>query len=84
MRGLLGDLLEVWRQKGVTTTPQELAWSLRAASRMDEMHWTRQTLELIWTEPTPDSSTLRRTDQALLELIESARAELLMPTFAAY
>ncbi len=84
VRGMVGELMEAWRLNGLSITPQELAWSLRAASRMDEAHRARQSLELVWTGPTPESSTLRRTDQALLELIESARAELIMTTFAAY
>lgn len=84
VRGMVGDLMEAWRSSSTAITPQELAWSLRAASRMDEAHRARQSLELVWTGPTPESSTLRRTDQALLELIESARTELIMTTFAAY
>jgi len=84
VRGMVGDLLQVWRETGPAITPRELAWSLRAASRMDETHRACQSLELVWTGPKLGSSTLRRTDQALLELIESARAELIMTTFAAY
>jgi phosphatidylserine/phosphatidylglycerophosphate/cardiolipin synthase-like enzyme len=40
--------------------------------------------ELVWTGPSPPNSKLRRTDQALLELIRNSQHELWVVSFAAY
>ncbi len=65
-------------------TPRDLAWALRAASFADEFHQKNESLELVWTGPATSSSTMRRTDQALLDLINESRNSILLVTFAAY
>jgi phosphatidylserine/phosphatidylglycerophosphate/cardiolipin synthase-like enzyme len=64
--------------------PRALAWALRAAEAADRAERARQALELVWTGPAPDGCVLRRTDQALLEVIGRARRKLLVVTYAAY
>lgn len=64
--------------------PRALAWALRAAEAAERAARAQSTLELVWTGPSPAGSTLRRTDQALLEVIGRARARLLVVTYAAY
>jgi phosphatidylserine/phosphatidylglycerophosphate/cardiolipin synthase-like enzyme len=51
---------------------------------MDEHHRQRQSLEVVWTGPTPHGTTLRRTDQALLDLIHGARESLVIVFYTAY
>ena len=65
-------------------SPANLAWAPRAASEADERRRREQTVELVWTGPSSEGTVLRRTDQALLGLIRSARRTLHMATFAAY
>ncbi len=65
-------------------TPRDLAWALRAASFADEFHQKNKSLELVWTGPADAASTMRRTDQVLLDLINKAQSSILMVTFAAY
>ena len=43
-----------------------------------------QSVELVWTGPSPPQTHLRRTDQALLEVIRSAEGEVWIVSFAAY
>lgn len=64
--------------------PRALAWALRTAEAADRAERARQMLELVWTGPSPDGCVLRRTDQALLEVISRARRKLLVVTYAAY
>ena len=64
--------------------PRALAWALRAAEAADRAERARQGLELVWTGPAPAGCVLRRTDQALLEVIGRARRKLLVVTYAAY
>ncbi len=57
---------------------------MRSAGAVERLWRERQTLEVVWTGPKPASSTLRRTDQALLEVIEAAQSELWIVCFAVY
>ena len=64
--------------------PAAMGAALRAASAAVQQQRARQSIDLVWTGPSPHETTFRRTDQALLELVESARKTLLIVTFAAY
>lgn len=76
-------LIEAWG-KAPDVSPVSLAWALRAASEADERRRREQSVELVWTSPSPEGTVLRRTDQVLLDLIRSARRTLRVVTFAAY
>ena len=84
VRGALSALLKAWRQDAPDLTPQAFAWALRAANATDDHHRARQSLEIVWSGPESDTTTYRRTDQALLELIQEAKTSILLATFAAY
>jgi phosphatidylserine/phosphatidylglycerophosphate/cardiolipin synthase-like enzyme len=84
LRAALSSLLSEWRQQGRDATPRELAWALRAASSTDELHRLCQRLEMVWSGPLSGASTFRRTDQALLELIQTAKWSIMVVAFAAY
>ncbi len=82
-RARVSGMLEAWgAAPSVSSTG--LAWALRAASDVDEHHRHAQSIELVWTGPTPGGTLLRRTDQALLDLIRTARRTLYLVTFVAY
>ena len=83
-RAALADLLDRWASDGAGMSPAALAWALRAAAATHGWHREHQSLELVWTGPVPMGTTLRRTDQALLELIRGAREQVTVVTFAAY
>jgi phosphatidylserine/phosphatidylglycerophosphate/cardiolipin synthase-like enzyme len=78
------DLLARWDTAGGSVGPQAFAWALRAAGAMDAWHRARQRIELVWTGPTPQGSTLRRIDQGLLEVLRRAQRSLVVVTFAAW
>lgn len=77
-------LFDIWSADGPEIAPGNLAWALRAASGMDEYHRNQESVEIVWTGPSFYGSTLRRTDQVLLDLIQGAKASLIIVTFAAY
>lgn len=65
-------------------TPSEMALLLQLASDALAYQRSKQKLELVWTGPQSPSVSLRRTDQALLELIHAARERILVVSFAVY
>ena len=77
-------LLAVAQSGSPGASPEALSLALRAAWEADERRRAEQSIELVWTGPSPPGSTLRRTDQVLLEVIEEARRCLHVVTFAAY
>ena len=84
IRGGLLAVTEAWQQSGAGSSLLGLAWALRAAAAMNEHHQQLQVLDMGWTGPMPRGARCRRTDQALLELIEETTAELLLVTYTAY
>lgn len=79
-RARIAELVERWPG----SSPAELALALRVADRTDRLHRELQTIELVWTGPVPQNTRLRRTDQVLLDMIESAESSILIVMFAAY
>lgn len=77
-------LLARWKSSAEDVEPDALCAALSAAAYSVERARLSSTLELAWTGPLAGSVTFRRTEQALLQLIQSAQKELLIVTFAAY
>ena len=61
-----------------------LAWALRGAAAMDQWWAENSRLDVLWTGPSPAGNTFRRTEQALLEILASAKRELWLVSFAGY
>jgi phosphatidylserine/phosphatidylglycerophosphate/cardiolipin synthase-like enzyme len=80
----LTDLVKACEHCVPPVSPQSLAWALRGAATMNAQWQKWQELELVWTGPVPVDSSLRRTDQAILDVIADSKQDLLIVTFAAY
>ena len=63
---------------------QELAGLLRGASYSYQAAKSEVEIELIWTGPKTSLISTRRTEQALLEVIDAAHSNLFMTSFVAY
>ena len=78
------QLLQAWETQAPGLSPQGVALALRTAALTERRHHAEQTLSLVWTGPDSRIIPLRRTDQALLQLIQSAQKRLLIVSFAVY
>jgi len=83
LRARAGQIVSEFMESAAAAGPWALAWALRSAESANRAERARQALELVWTGPTPGAA-VRRTDQALLEVISRARKKLLIVTYAAY
>jgi len=83
-RGVVADLIRCWNEEEPALPPRSMALALQSASEVDEHHRHREEVQLIWTGPDVSSLPFRRTEQALLELVESTKRSLLIVAFAAY
>jgi phosphatidylserine/phosphatidylglycerophosphate/cardiolipin synthase-like enzyme len=78
---LAGSLIRSWRNVDPALPIATLAGCLLATERTIAP---ADHLSLVWTGPATASSSLRRTDQALLHVIGSAQTELSIVSFVAY
>lgn len=79
---LVERLSYAWRSTAIR--PNELASMILAASHAFEYATRRQSTELVWTGPTTPFVSARRTEQALLQVIGSAKHTLFIVSFVAY
>ena len=79
---IVDELIEAWRTSSVT--PSELASMLTAAAHVYRKVKDEQSLELVWTGPTTPFVSARRTEQALLQVINAAKKSLFITSFVAY
>lgn len=84
LRALVREYLILWSQRAPVVTPAEASLILRTAAVSVRAARESQTVELVWTGPVISSVSMRRTDQALLEVITSAKQSLLIVSFAVY
>jgi phosphatidylserine/phosphatidylglycerophosphate/cardiolipin synthase-like enzyme len=78
------DLLNFWQKHFPEIPLSSLGFALLTAAKASSYYRDQQKLDLVWTGPSSPMIPMRRTDQALLELIESARSNLLIVSFAVY
>ena len=84
LRMRVGQLLDSWHAENPEVTPQSVALALLATAQGVEQHRQSESISLVWTGPTSHSLPLRRTDQALLQVIDAAQHNLLVVSFAVY
>lgn len=75
-------LAVAWEKTKVS--PEELALMLLAAGHVYSRASSAQNTELVWTGPTTPFVSTRRTEQALLQVINSAERSLFITSFVAY
>jgi phosphatidylserine/phosphatidylglycerophosphate/cardiolipin synthase-like enzyme len=83
-RALASRLLDVWAGHAPDVAPESLALALTTAACCAESARRRLSLELVWTGPDVEAVPPRRTDQALLQLINAATQTLTVVSFVAY
>ncbi|GAA5316355.1 MAG: DISARM system phospholipase D-like protein DrmC [Candidatus Pelagadaptatus aseana] len=81
-RSLFDEVVRQWQLTDVS--PQQLAGMIQGASYAYDQAKKEVKTELIWTGPTTPIVSTRRTEQALLEVIDSASSSLFMTSFVAY
>ena len=79
---LIEQLVDAWNETAVSA--DELASMLLAASHALAKSTREQSTELVWTGPTTPFVSARRTEQALLQVINSATSTLFITSFVAY
>lgn len=79
---VVDQLINAWRSSSVSA--EELASMLLAASHVFIKAANQQSTELVWTGPTTPFVSARRTEQALLQVINTSEQTLFITSFVAY
>lgn len=79
---VVDQLIDAWRSTSVSA--EELASMLLAAGHVFTKATNQQSTELVWTGPTTPLVSARRTEQALLQVINAAEQTLFITSFVAY
>jgi len=79
---IIEQMIETWRSTSLS--PAELASMLVAGGHVFQKVTAMQTTELVWTGPTTPFVSARRTEQALIQVIDAARKTLFVTSFVAY
>ena len=80
----LGKFLDFWQTHAPDVSPESVAMGMLTAAQVEAHYRNYQQLELVWTGPDSQIIPLRRTDQALLQLINEAQHNLHIVSFAVY
>ncbi|MCY1259554.1 Cardiolipin synthase B [compost metagenome] len=78
----LKGLVDAW--KASTVSGETLAAMLLAAAHAFHHAERRQKVELVWTGPTTELVPARRTEQALIQVINAAKHRLFITSYVAY
>jgi phosphatidylserine/phosphatidylglycerophosphate/cardiolipin synthase-like enzyme len=81
---LIAEMLKLWSSELGQVSSKELATALATAKSCHMAARKQLAIELVWTGPNIGTTPMRRTDQALLQLIREASEELTIISFAVY
>ncbi|WP_337173505.1 DISARM system phospholipase D-like protein DrmC [Paludisphaera sp.] len=83
-RSLALGFLDAWLAEGPGVTAAEVSISLQTAAHLNRRRGREQSVELAWTGPRCRSIPHRHTEQAILQVLDSARSRLLLVSYAVY
>lgn len=84
IRAHVENLFRIWQNDAAGLGGSALGLALLSAARVQETYRRAPKLDLVWTGPESKILSLRRTDQALLQLIDEAEQSLLIVSFTVY
>jgi phosphatidylserine/phosphatidylglycerophosphate/cardiolipin synthase-like enzyme len=76
--------IEHWERIKDAPSPREMALLIASVAAALDHQRQKQSIELTWTGPKTQNINLRRTDQALIELINSSNQRIIIVSFAVY
>ncbi|MDY0167604.1 MAG: DISARM system phospholipase D-like protein DrmC [Thermoguttaceae bacterium] len=83
-RSLVANFLDCWKAHAADVSAEAVAASIRTAANSEKVYRDSQSVELVWTGPDAGVVSFRRTEQALLQLIDGATERVLVVSYAVY
>jgi phosphatidylserine/phosphatidylglycerophosphate/cardiolipin synthase-like enzyme len=83
-RDLALALVDRWRNEAKDVDCRTVAVALQSAALSEQTHRDSQSVELVWTGPDTEHAPFRRTEQAILQILDSAKTRITLVSFAVY
>ena len=83
-RSLCLGFFQDWRAKAPGVSPAEVAIALRTAACSQRSREADQAVEIVWTGPRSEEVSFRHTEQAILQVLNSAQSRILLVSYAVY
>jgi phosphatidylserine/phosphatidylglycerophosphate/cardiolipin synthase-like enzyme len=73
-----------WRNEVKELDARTVSVALQSAALSEQTHRDSQSVELVWTGPDTEHSPFRRTEQAILQVLDTAKTKITLVSFAVY
>ncbi len=83
-RDLAIAFVERWHREAGAIEARSVAVALQTAALSEQVHRDSHSVELAWTGPEVEEVSLRRTEQAILQVLDSAKSRITLVSFAVY
>jgi phosphatidylserine/phosphatidylglycerophosphate/cardiolipin synthase-like enzyme len=83
-RNLATRFLDAWHSQAQEATPDAVSIALLTAARVEKSYRDHQSVEPVWTGPEVGVIPFRRTEQAILQVIDSATKRITVVSYAVY
>ena len=83
-RGLAAEFLDRCRSQSPGLCSQAISLAVLTAACSERVHRKDQTVELVWTGPEVGTMPLRRTEQAILQVLDCASKRITVVSYAVY
>lgn len=83
-RDLALAFVDHWRSESKNVDARTVGVALQTAVLSEQTYRDSHSIELVWTGPNPDETPFRRTEQAILQILDAAKSRITLVSFAVY
>lgn len=83
-RDLALSFVDRWCNEATALEACTVAVALQTAALAEKAHRDSQSVELVWTGPDTEATPFRRTEQAILQVLDAAKSRITLVSFAVY
>lgn len=83
-RDLALAFVDRWRSEAKEVDARTVVVALQTAALSEQTHRDSQSVELVWTGPDTEDTPFRRTEQAILQVLDAAKSRIILVSFAIY
>lgn len=73
-----------WQREANEVDSRTVAVALQSVALSEQNHRDSQSVKLVWTGPDSEETPFRRTEQAILQVLDSAKSRITLVSFAVY
>lgn len=83
-RDLALAFVDRWRTEAKDVDARTVGVAVQTAAFSEQIHRDLQSVELVWTGPDTEGAPFRRTEQAILQVLDAAKGRITLVSFAVY